>query len=373
MKTTQLIAFTLASVAVASGQSTNAEATSSRCMRGCPRNWAPVCGSDGLTYGNKCTFDVAQCTNPALLLVKAGKCDTIETRESTAEVSDNKFGSIYCLQVLDPVCGSDGKTYNNECALQVAQCKTPMITLAQKGSCNGGTVESTAERCNTMCTLEYAPVCASNGRTYSNRCTFNVEKCRQRDDSLQIVSSGECASAAIHFDICPRILKSKPSLSIIMLVGVARTMMMVTAVSVCVVHVEGAAVADCPQTVCATVYDPVCGSNGITYDNTCQLQLAQCTQPKLVIRSHGECGNNPSTKSPKEPWQPGTVAPQINASCNVQCPEDYAPLCASDGTTIANHCELKVFKCKHPDINIDILHLGECTCEDMLPIPTDRQ
>ena len=40
-----------------------------------------------------------------------------------------------CLRSFKPVCGSDGKTYNNECLLEVAQCQTRGLRIVNQGPC----------------------------------------------------------------------------------------------------------------------------------------------------------------------------------------------------------------------------------------------
>jgi len=46
-------------------------------------------------------------------------------------------------------------------------------------------------RCSEQCQLDYKPVCASDGHTYSNPCVMNVQACKQRTQ-LRIYANGLC-------------------------------------------------------------------------------------------------------------------------------------------------------------------------------------
>ena len=42
-----------------------------------------------------------------------------------------------CIKSWQPVCGSNGKTYSNDCHLKNAQCGHPELKLAHEGECKG--------------------------------------------------------------------------------------------------------------------------------------------------------------------------------------------------------------------------------------------
>ena len=46
---------------------------------------------------------------------------------------------------------------------------------------------------------------------------------------------------------------------------------------------------ECPS-MCTEQYDPVCGSDGITYENACLLNCTKsCEKPDLTVAYQGEC------------------------------------------------------------------------------------
>merc|ERR1712083_831279 len=89
--------------------------------------------------------------------------------------------------------------------------------------------------------------------------------------------------------------------------------------------------------ICITLFDPVCGSDGVTYSNSCNLAFMQCFNPNLTVLHEGECGTGP---------------------CSGICLTNYDPVCGSDGITYSNSCNLDFAKCFNPTLTI--VHEGEC-------------
>jgi coxsackievirus/adenovirus receptor len=107
--------------------------------------------------------------------------------------------------------------------------------------------------CRYNCTRPYSPLCGSDRRTYGNMCHLNT---KNRCDNTRIrkVHDGTCR----HQRCVPNM--HQPSCK-------------------------------CPCTFfCTTDFKPVCGTNGITYSNTCQLSSrAACLGYPVRVCHKGPC------------------------------------------------------------------------------------
>ncbi|KAJ8036066.1 Four-domain proteases inhibitor [Holothuria leucospilota] len=134
------------------------------CPEMCTKQYDPVCGSDKVTYSNQCEFLKAQCQDPTLKLKGSGACDRIEKRRA-------EDCATVCIQLHDPVCGSNEVTYGNQCEFLKAKCQDPTLKLKGRGEC-----DRIDFYCDGPCFGLYDPQCGSDGRTYSNNCFFLKQK-----------------------------------------------------------------------------------------------------------------------------------------------------------------------------------------------------
>jgi hypothetical protein len=112
----------------------------------CPTVWDPVCGCDGMTYGNECEAAMAAvslahygaCGEPCFTDADCGDPDHFCRHRDGACGATGSPGE--CTTVLvgfpdvwDPVCGCDGVTYDNELEADAAG-----VSIRHHGECRRG-------------------------------------------------------------------------------------------------------------------------------------------------------------------------------------------------------------------------------------------
>ncbi|XP_045209792.1 agrin-like [Mercenaria mercenaria] len=108
------------------------------------------------------------------------------------------IASTDCSRFSDDItCGTNLVTYKNKCEFSKAHCADNSINLKHYGPCNGadGTTSSPVDAagaevvfdfmCTSLshisCTPGGSKVCASNGRIYENYCEYEKAKCTHRE------------------------------------------------------------------------------------------------------------------------------------------------------------------------------------------------
>jgi coxsackievirus/adenovirus receptor len=260
----------------------------------CPYEFIPVCGVDGRTYNNRCFAE------------KIHNVVTDYEGECKLKYFNIEGEVVLCEREYIPVCGIDGKEYNNRCYAE----KVVNVEIKHIGRCleSDFIVQEYTQPYTTIteeniCLPEYNPVCGEDNRTYQSYCY--AEKIAR----VRVAYKGKCGE-----QLPDSTMPIYP-------------------------HTE--------EQMCFPEYNPVCGADGKTYQSYCYAE--KINNVRVIYK--GKCG---------EPMQePGKI---IHVDPNdltnvIYCDDYYKPVCGADEKTHQNYCvAVKINK-------TTVVHDGECGTE----------
>ncbi|XP_052540408.1 ovoinhibitor-like [Tympanuchus pallidicinctus] len=153
----------------------------------CPRIYQPVCGTDNITYPNECSLCRRILWSRTIDKKHDGRCVKVDC---TGYMRATGGLGTACSQQYNPLYATNGVTYSNKCTFCSAVANGEDIDLLTAGK-HPEIDCSEFKSTNLYCTEEYMPLCGSDGITYGNKCHFCIAVLRSHG-SLSLQHHGEC-------------------------------------------------------------------------------------------------------------------------------------------------------------------------------------
>ncbi|KAK9173220.1 Kazal-type serine protease inhibitor domain protein [Cryptosporidium meleagridis] len=315
------------------------------CSIQCNLNFFPYCATNGVTYINECFYMRARCLDPKIQLQKMPgiPCGLLGSMDATKYTGCEKG----CAPVEFPYCGTNGVTYINRCALDIATCEDANVQLARLPglACGSETNFSiSSSECEGLCSEHYIPYCGSDGKTYINYCEFRKSRCRNPTLSIVGFPGLPCES---------QIYDEK-------------------------VIIQQTRKIEClRKNKCSSILIPICGSDGVTYRNPCEFKRARCRDPSLrraniLLPCGSKISDGVENIIDK---MPNATSTDTHRSCWFKCTKVWEyPLCGSDGITYSSYCEMRNALCLDPDLRLVKVPGVKCSSDFQFtnPIEIDK-